>query len=349
MKKIAIVLFNLGGPDSLEAVRPFLFNLFSDPAIIRLPGFLRNFVAKKISSKREKEAREIYSKIGGKSPILEQTKAQAKALEEKLNFINHQPSTVNYKTFISMRYWNPFAYETIEEITEYHPDEIILLPLYPQFSTTTTGSSVNEWWKLAKDKGLEIPTRTICCYPADSKFTDSHVGLIRKYYEKAANISEPRLLFSAHGLPEKIVKDGDPYQWQVERTVGEIIAKLDIPLLDLQICYQSRVGPMKWIGPSLESEIIRAASDNKPVVVVPVSFVSEHSETLVELDIEYKKLAENMGLEHYFRVPALQTDDNFITSLAEICINALERPTGTCTSSENTRICPQRCGGCIGG
>lgn len=307
MKKTAVILFNLGGPDSPEAVQPFLFNLFNDPAIIAVPNPMRYFLAKLISSRRAPKAQEIYQLIGGKSPILENTKAQAEALEAALG--------KEYKTFICMRYWHPMSDEVAKQVKEYNPDEIILLPLYPQFSTTTTGSSVKDWRCAAKAVHLDKPTRTACCYPTQKDFIFAQAKLVRDAYEEALKLGTPRILFSAHGLPEKIITKGDPYQWQVEQTTLKVVEELDIHGLDFVNCYQSRVGPLKWIGPSTEDEITRAKNDNVPIVLVPIAFVSEHSETLVELDIEYKHLAGDAG---YFRVPTVSLAPQFIESLKAI-------------------------------
>lgn len=333
MTKTAVVVFNLGGPDSLKSVRPFLYNLFSDPAIITLPQPLRWLVAKIISGARAAKARAIYQQMGGKSPILELTMQQAMALEGKLK--KHG----EYKTFVSMRYWHPMSDTVAKNVKNYAPDRIILLPLYPQFSTTTTGSSFSDWEKSASHVGLTVPTSRICCYPADLGFVASHVKHIKDSYWKASEEGKPRVLFSAHGLPEKIITAGDPYQWQVEKTVASIKQILAIDELDSRICYQSRVGPMKWIGPSTEEEIRRAGADKVPLVVVPVAFVSEHSETLVELDVEYRHLAEQAGVPSYWRVPALAAEPLFIETLADLCIKQ-GKEEGV-SSFDKIRFCPR--------
>jgi ferrochelatase len=318
--KKAVILFNLGGPDNLEAVKPFLFNLFNDPAIIAAPSVIRYGIAKLISSRREKTARDIYEKMGGKSPILEQTKNQAEHLKVSLNYQlstnNQQPE---YKVFTCMRYWHPRADEIVKDVIEYNPDEIILLPLYPQYSSTTTGSSIKEWQEVAKQNGLDKPTKEILSYEDEGNFIRAHAVKIRDYYAKAEHKGNPRILFSAHGLPKKIIDKGDPYQQQVEDTAEAIVNLLNIKDLDYKVCYQSKVGPMEWIGPSTKDEIIAASEDGGvSLVIVPIAFVSEHSETLVELDIEYKELAEHNGLRDYFRVPALGTDPLFISCLKKL-------------------------------
>lgn len=336
MKKIAVVLFNLGGPDTKEAVQPFLYNLFSDKAIIQLPGLLRLFVARMISKKRAPIAQDIYAQMGGGSPILPLTQQQAKALEEVLAKTGDE-----YKTFICMRYWHPMAPEVIKQVKAYAPDEVILLPLYPQFSTTTTASSFSQWSNLAKKEGLSAPARKICCYPTQDDFISAHVSLIQNHVDFTTN---PRLIFSAHGLPEKIIKQGDPYQWQVEKTVEAIVEKLGVEGLDHVVSYQSRVGPLKWIGPSTEEELKRAGSERKNVVVIPVAFVSEHSETLVELDIEYKHLAQEAGVSSYVRVPALGVQKEYIAALARLCVDGQKQNPIACHTGG--RICPAQFSQC---
>ncbi len=318
-KKTAIILFNLGGPDELKAVKPFLFNLFNDQAIINLSKTPRFLLAKLISSRRAGKARNIYNKIGGKSPILELTNRQAKALEEQ---ISSQDKNSNYKVFVSMRYWHPMSDTVVKNVKNYAPDHIILLPLYPQFSTTSTGSSFKDWDRAAQENELSVPTTKICCYPADLGFVAAHAKLIKDAYWKASETGKPRVLFSAHGLPKKVIDGGDPYQWQIEKTVTQIRQILAIEELDYSICYQSKVGLLKWLEPSTESEIKRAGKEKIPLLVVPVAFVSEHSETLVELDIEYRHIAEKSGVTGYVRVPALGVEPLFIEALADLCLKA---------------------------
>ena len=312
MKK-AVILFNLGGPDKLESVEPFLFNLFNDPAIISIPSIIRYPLAKFISKKRAPIAKNIYREIGNKSPILELTQNQSKILETNLS------TKGDYKCFVIMRCWHPRATDVIKKVKDYNPDEVILLPLYPQYSASTSGSSIKEWNDLCKKENYNIKTKTICCYPTENNFIESHVNLIKKTINNVEN-KNFKLLFSAHGLPENKIKKGDPYQWQVEQTVQGIMSKLKDENLDYTICYQSRVGPLKWIGPSTDDVIVKYSKEKKGIIIVPVAFVSEHSETLVELDIEYKKLAEKNGCSFYKRVPALATEENFIKGLTELVL-----------------------------
>ena len=314
MKK-AVILFNLGGPDKLESVEPFLFNLFNDPAILNLPSLFRFPLAKLIANRRAPTAKKIYNELGGSSPILQLTQEQAKALELKLN---KDDSSCDYKCFIVMRCWHPRAENVLKEVSDYNPDEIILMPLYPQYSAATSGSSIKEWNDVCKKNNFKIKTSTICCYPTDENFIEAHKEEIMK---KIKNLNNFKLIFSAHGLPEKNIKKGDPYQWQVEQSVKKIIESLKIKDLDWILSYQSRVGPLKWIGPSTEEIIIENSKLGKHIVLVPIAFVSEHSETLVELDIEYKELADKNGCKNYSRIPALGTNKNYIASMSNLIIN----------------------------
>jgi protoporphyrin/coproporphyrin ferrochelatase len=313
MKK-AVILFNLGGPDKLENVKPFLFNLFNDPAILNLPAFLRYPLAKIISNRRAPVAKKIYQELGGSSPILKLTKDQSKALELKLN---SDDNLSEYKCFVVMRCWHPRAEDVIKNVKSYDPDEVILLPLYPQYSAATSGSSIKEWKDICKKNNFKSKTSTICCYPTDANFILAHKYEIKK---KIDNLNNYKLIFSAHGLPEKNIKKGDPYQWQVEQSVKKIVKSLNIEDLDWTLSYQSRVGPLKWIGPSTEDIIVENSKIGKHIVLVPIAFVSEHSETLVELDIEYKELADKNGCKNYTRVPALGTNDNYIKAMADLII-----------------------------
>lgn len=313
--KVAIILFNLGGPDSLDAVQPFLRNLFGDPAILRLPTLIRSPLARFLSSRRTAKARAIYAKIGGSSPILGQTEAQARALEEALGKDDDQGH--EWRGYVCMRYWHPMTEAVVRSVNRFAPDRIVLLPLYPQFSTTTTASSFKAWNDTASFK---VPTRTIASYPTEPGFIAASVELVKQGLADAG-AGARRVLFSAHGLPERVIKAGDPYQTQVEQTAKAIADGLGE--IDWSICYQSRVGPLKWIGPSTDSEIRRAGADKVAVVVYPLAFVSEHSETLVELDIDYRHLAKEVGIPTYIRVPTVGTHPLFIAGLARLVRDAL--------------------------
>lgn len=335
--KVAVVLFNLGGPDKPASVRPFLVNLFKDPAILRVPFFIRPLLARVIAYARTKAASENYAILGGKSPLLELTVEQARALEAAL-------PDLDAKCFVAMRYWHPFSLPTAREVKAWDPDEVVLVPLYPQYSTTTTGSSLSAWREAAAQAGLMKPTTTLCCYHSDPNYLRATAAEVRRSYDKARAGLDPaiplRILFSAHGLPESIVKAGDPYQFQVERTVAGVVRALNMPDLDYTTCFQSRATPQKWISPSTEVEIERAAHDKTAILVVPIAFVSEHSETLVELDVEYRELAEKEGVPGYFRCPAQNSDPGFIEALAELVRASMGRGPGLC-SFIGSRTCPK--------
>jgi protoporphyrin/coproporphyrin ferrochelatase len=337
--RTAVVLFNLGGPDQPQSVEPFLFNLFSDPAIISVPQPFRWLLAKLISRKRAPIAQKIYAEIGGSSPLLALTREQGAALEQACSDLGE------VKTFICMRYWHPMSDETVKDVQAFAPDKIVLLPLYPQFSTTTSGSSFKDWHKTAKKHGLRAPTVEICCYPKAEGWIAAQADLIAKAYALSGTGAKPRVLFSAHGLPEKVIAGGDPYQWQVEQTAKAVVDQLSIEGLDWVVCYQSQVGPLKWIGPSTDDEIARAGADNVPLIVLPIAFVSEHSETLVELDIEYRELAHEKGVPSYTRVPSVGTHPRFIDALTKLVQRALVEQNAR-LSETGGRLCPATCGQC---
>jgi ferrochelatase len=311
MLRRAVVLMNLGGPDSPAAVRPFLYNLFSDPAIIGLPAILRLPLAGLIAARRAVVARGIYAQMGGASPLLANTRAQADALAVELG--------AGYRCFVAMRYWHPLTEEAVAAVAAWRPDDIVLLPLYPQYSTTTTKSSITKWHREAKRQDLGCPTRAVRSYPTAAGFIAVLAAAVDEALDAAAaDGRRVRLLFSAHGLPLKIVRAGDPYPQEVERTARAVVAALGRPGLDWRICYQSRVGPLAWLGPSVEEELQQVGRDGVAVVIAPIAFVSEHSETLVELDRDYRRLAQTYGVSAYHRVPTVGTDQRFITALADL-------------------------------
>jgi ferrochelatase len=329
-EKIAVVLFNLGGPDGPDDVQGFLKNLFRDKAIIRSPLPLRFLLARLISRSRAPSARANYALMGGGSPLLPETRKQAAALDAELTKRGRM-----VKSFIAMRYWKPYAADVVREVRAWGADRVVLLPLYPQFSSTTTGSSLKSWQEAHGPEGVAV-----CCYPDGEKFIAAHARKLIETWKAAGSPANVRCLLSAHGLPEVVVKTGDPYQWQVELTAAKLKPLLP-PEWDVQICYQSRVGPLKWIGPPTDACIEQAARDGKAIILSPVAFVSEHIETLVELDIEYRHLAEQHGAKHYLRAPALGVDAGFVETLADLVEDALaDTDTVKIRSSCGGRICP---------
>ena len=338
--RTAVVLFNLGGPDALPAVQPFLFNLFKDKAIIGLPWPLRTLIARLIARRRAPIAREIYAKIGGGSPLLAYTRQQADALERRL-----RERRAGARVFVCMRYWHPMSDAVARQVKAFAPDRIVLLPLYPQYSTTTTASSLADWRRAARGAALAAPEHVVCCYPNNRGFIEAVARQVRRTLETSPPTGPYRLLFSAHGLPQRVIARGDPYQWQVELTVAAIVEALGAVARDHVICYQSRVGPLQWIGPYTEAELGRAARDRVGVVVVPVAFVSEHSETLVELDIEYRNRAAELGVPEYLRVPTVAADEAFVGGLAKLVEDALSG-SDEASPQSGPRLCPPSFAGC---
>lgn len=342
-EKVAVVLFNLGGPDSKNAIKPFLMNFFMDKNIIRLPVPFRCFLAAMIANRRSKrEAGESYGELGDKSPLLGNSMAQAKALEAALNDSSafaeasadkrgtndsrETPQGAEFKSFICMRYWHPMAPQVVREVRDWGADRIVIVPLYPQFSTTTTWSSLEQWNKALFEAGMDIPSSMVCCYHENKGFVKASAENIYAEYKRAkAEGHAPRVLFSAHGLPEKIVKDGDPYQWQCEQSAEAIVRELAIEGLDYQYCYQSRVGPQKWIGPSVEEALEKAKEDGKAVLIYPHAFTQEHVETLVELDVEYRHLAEKMGIKGYYRAQTVSVNPAYIDGLVDLVDKHLKK------------------------
>lgn len=334
--RTAIILFNLGGPDRPEAIKPFRLNLFLDKAIIRAPIFIRFWLARLIASSSAKAAVANYALIGGKSPLLAHTQAQARALQDALG-----PS---YKCFPAMRYWHPFASEVVSEVKNWNPDRILLLPLYPQFSSTTTGSSLNDWREAAARAGLAKSTTAICCWHDEPDICAAIAALVDEKITEAQNSlpgTKIRILYSAHGLPERIIRRGDPYQAQIEASVAAVQSRLAQPGAEYQICYQSRATPVKWLTPSAITAVEQAGRDKVAVVIVPIAFVSDHIETLVELDIELRHLAQAAGVPGYFRTRAPNADPAFIAALAGI-VNRATSP-GLCRAGspcQGQKLCP---------
>lgn len=324
-KKVGIVLFQLGGPDSIEAVEPFLTNLFLDEDIIDFPGaFLaRRFLARRIATRRSGPIGKHYAEIGGRSPINDLTALQQAALQRVL-----RERSIHAHVVVAMRYWHPMTEEAIRELRDHGVQEVLLLPLYPQFSRATTYSSMNEWRRQAQRLGFTVPSRLLCCYP-------NHPGYIRALVENIGvtlnrfGSTDPAsidLLFSAHGVPVDFIRNGDPYQLHVEETVRCVMRDggWNIPHT---ICYQSKVGPARWLEPSLTGTIVSLASrKRRNLLVVPVSFVTEHIETLHEINMEAREEALQRGVERFEMMPALNDHPLFVQCLADLVQSALERP-----------------------
>lgn len=336
--KTAVVLLNLGGPDRKESIRPFLRNFFMDPAILPLPRPLRDVASWAIARKRSvAEAWDSYGALGHKSPLLDNTFAQADALAGVLG--------EGFKVFVCMRYWHPMAKDVTKQVKAYAPDRVILVPLYPQFSTTTTQSSVKDWHAAAAKVGLAAPTKLACCYPVGDGFIKASADNIAKAY--ASMTLKPRLLFSAHGVPLFVLKRGDPYVWQCGATARAIVKELGIKDLDWAECYQSRVGPVKWTEPSVEDELKRAAKDGVPVLIYPHAFVSEHVETLVEIEEEYRHMATELGVPGFARVPTVSEHPAYIGFLADLVHRAGGHDASVHGAGKNGQgLCPPEYAAC---
>ncbi len=316
-EKIGVVLLNLGGPDSLEAVEPFLYNLFVDPDIINFPGsfLFREWLAKLISSKRHPKIQEQYKQIGGKSPLKDFTLGQAKLLEEKLN------EKFPAKVYAAMRYWHPFTEETLDELEKEKITKVILLPLYPQYSKATTESSVKEWKKQLEKRGnTDIEWSLIEYYYDFPPYIDAFVERINQGLEKfpAEKRADVHILFSAHGTPMKLVREGDPYSAHIKKTVEAVIEQGGFKQ-NSSLCYQSKVGPQKWLTPSTPATIEDLAKKGeKLMLTVPIAFASDHLETLFEVGIEFKHLAKTKGVEQFEVTEGLNYSEKFIDALAQL-------------------------------
>ena len=324
-KKIGVVLFQLGGPDSLEAIEPFLYNLFRDPDIIDFPfaRIARQPLAKLISATRAKHVAHHYAEIGGKSPILEFTRRQAWALEAELR------READARVVVAMRYWHPFTGEAIAEMAAFSPDEVVLLPLYPQYSKTTTGSSINEWNRRFHTNGWNPRTHLVREFYEDAGYLDALVGTINESLRDVEVIADLDIVFSAHSVPVAVIEQGDPYQCQIERTVELVWQRGGWPARR-HICYQSKVGASKWLRPSMHETIQRLASaGSQHVLVVPISFVSDHVETLHEIDIEHRKQANSLGIRDYRMMPGLNDSPAFIRALAGLVRASIKTPACT--------------------
>jgi ferrochelatase len=321
--KTAVVLFQLGGPDSLEAIEPFLHNLFMDPDIIDFPlAFLaRRPLAKFISSKRVPKIQGNYKLIGGKSPILDLTQLQANGLERQL-----LARGIDAKVFIAMRYWHPMTEETIRAIQSGGFTNILLLPLYPHYSQATTYSSVNEWNRWTKKLNLHLPTQIVCCYPEHPLFVEALTGNINLALQRFQQPENVQLVFSAHGVPVRYIEKGDPYKLQVEETVRCVLQRGGWKNPHT-LCFQSKVGPMQWLKPSLIETVQQLAqTGNKQLLVVPVAFVTDHIETLHEINIDVRERALNAGVQQFELTPALNDHPKFIECLTDLAVRQISNP-----------------------
>lgn len=318
--RTAVVLFNLGGPDSLEAVRPFLFNLFSDPDIFNFPlGFAtQRLFAWLIARRRAPQAAKGYAAIGGRSPLLANTRAQAAALARSL------ADEGRFDVVVCMRYWHPLTREIVAQLKAAGYARLVLLPLYPQYSLTTTGSSFNEFERECRRQGYRPAVSLIRQWYDQPDYQEAIVETLRAEADRFPdpNPESIELLFSAHGLPQKIIDSGDPYEQQIRATYDSLCARLGWPRTTL--CYQSRVGPLPWLKPYTQ-DVIRqkAAAATRQMLVYPIAFVSDHIETLYELGVDYAELARMLGIAHYRVAPALNAHPRLIAGLARLVRDAV--------------------------
>ncbi|MEH1930471.1 MAG: ferrochelatase [Nostoc sp.] len=325
MGRVGVLLLNLGGPDKLEDVGPFLYNLFSDPEIIRLPfRWLQKPLAWFIASRRTRTSQANYKQIGGGSPLRRITEAQGQALKEQLGYLGQE-----VKIYVGMRYWHPYTEEAIAQITQDNIEHLVILPLYPQFSISTSGSSFRLLEKLwQEDPKLQpIDYTVIPSWYKQPGYLQAIAELIAQELEQFPNPDEVHIFFSAHGVPKSYVEEaGDPYQQEIEECTALIMQTLNRPNVHT-LAYQSRVGPVEWLQPYTEDALKKLGAEGvKDLVVVPISFVSEHIETLQEIDIEYREVAEESGIHNFRRVPAPNTHPVFINALADLVIDALKKP-----------------------
>ena len=317
-KSVAVVLFQLGGPDSLEAIEPFLLNLFRDPDIIEFPfsRIAREPLARLISTTRAKRVRDHYAEIGGKSPILEFTQRQAQALEMQLR------QSFDARVVVAMRYWHPLTQEALRAAEAFSPDELVLLPLYPQYSRTTTGSSLNEWNRQVQSSPLKnLPAKIVREFYSDDRYLDALVERINTSLARFPEWEEVHLVFSAHSVPISVIERGDPYQRQIEQTV-DLLLERGHWRLPHTLCYQSKVGASKWLQPSLHQTLQKLGiRQTRNVLVVPIAFVSDHVETLSEIDIEARAEAAGHGINRFEMMPGLNDSPAFINALAGLVLD----------------------------
>ena len=316
-RRVGVVLFQLGGPDTPEAIQPFLFNLFCDPDIIDFPlaRIGRKPLAKLISTTRAKKVQHHYAAIGGASPIRRFTEQQARALEQKLTF-----DGMDARCFVAMRYWHPFTREAVEQLRRAGCDEVVLLPLYPQYSSTTTGSSLNEWRRLCDN---HIPVHSIETFYDHPLYLDALVEKVDEALARFPESERAEIVFSAHSVPLSVVERGDPYQHHIEETV-KLLMRRGGWRNRHRLCYQSKVGASKWLQPSLHRTIRDLAAEQvSEVCVVPIAFVSDHVETLGEIDHEAREEAAALGIKQFEMTSGLNDSPTFIAALADLVENAV--------------------------
>lgn len=319
--RIGVVLFQLGGPDSPEAVEPFLYNLFRDPEIIDFPlaRLARRPLARLIAARRAARVAEHYAAIGGRSPLPELTRLQAAALETELR------RDLDARVVIAMRYWRPFTSEAVAELERFAPDQIVLLPLYPQYSKTTTGSSLKEWARCFSPDGRRPPVHVIREYHDDPGYIEALAAAVDAALAGFPETAGVDVVFSAHSVPLEVIAAGDPYQRQVERTVELVWARGGWPARR-HLAWQSKVGPSKWLRPTLREALERLGrAGSRNVLVVPVSFVSDHIETLYEIGIEHRALARRLGIADFRMMPGLNDSPRFVAALAGLVRSRLAR------------------------
>jgi protoporphyrin/coproporphyrin ferrochelatase len=333
-RRLGVVLFQLGGPDTLEAIEPFLYNLFCDPDIIDFPfaRIGRKPLAKLISATRARKVQHHYATIGGGSPIRKHTERQARALEAEL-----QNQGWDAHCFVAMRYWHPFTSEAIAQVRAAQCEEIVLLPLYPQYSSTTTGSSLNEWGRLFSD---DMPVHCIESFYRNSEYLDSVIDKVNQALGLFPDPNRPEILFSAHGVPMSVIEKGDPYQSQIEET-AQLLVQRGGWSNPHRLCYQSKVGASRWLQPSLRTSLETLATEKvREVCVVPVAFVSDHVETLGEIDHEAREQAKRLGFRQFEMSAGLNDSPKFIRALAQIVLDAVGRQIRSFASTRNVERRP---------
>jgi ferrochelatase len=319
-RRVGTVLFQLGGPDTLEAIEPFLYNLFCDPDIIDFPfaRIGRKPLAKLISTTRARKVQHHYATIGGGSPIRKNTERQARALEAEL-----RNQGIDAVCFVAMRYWHPFTREAVEQVRAAKCDEVVLLPLYPQHSSTTTGSSLNEWQRLFND---DVPVHIVKAFYRNTTYLDAVVDKVNQALARFPVPERPEIVFSAHSLPVSVIQKGDPYQRQIEETVNLLMERGGWSNRH-RLCYQSKVGASRWLQPSLHQTLRQLAAERvREMCVVPVAFVSDHVETLGEIDHEAREEAHRLGITHFEMSAGLNDSSKFIQALAEIVQQSMSAP-----------------------